>query len=179
MAMSSGLEFHGKLIIETFDGDILIQHHEAENTICSAGLTDVAGALAYLGVEDIADQIGTSPYVITPLYGAIGTGDVANTPPAVSDVQLLNEISRSTASASGYVPALGANPGQAVWQFQFPINNDPTAYTLTEAGVFVLAEDITNMGDLFDHAAFNPTVTWPIGQSLVLSLQISLYAVSW
>jgi hypothetical protein len=177
--MRAGLNFKGKFTLETFDGDLRTGHWEANNTVCIAGLTDVAGAIAYLGVEDIADEIGTSPYVITPIYGALGTGDVTDTPPSVSDIQLANEITRTTATSSGFVPALGANPGQAVWQFQFPINNNGSDFTLTEAGVFVLAENITNNGDLLDHAAFDPLATWPAGQSLILSLQLSLYAVSW
>ena len=174
--MKTGLDLHGKLIIETFKDDVCTSRHEAENTICIAGLTDVAAAISYLGVQDIATDIGTSPVVITPIYGAIGTGDVTTVPPAVTDTQLVNEIGRATASASGYAPALGSNPGQSIWQFQFPINTSGTTYTLTEAGVFVLAQDITNDGDLFDHAAFNPTVQWPVGQFIVLSLQLSLYA---
>ena len=177
--MNSGLNFHGRLIVETFDGGVLTSHHEADNTICIAGLTDVAAAISYLGVQDIAAQIGSSPYTITPIYGAIGTGDVTTNPPSVSDTQLQNELTRTTAVASGYAPALGSNPGQAIWQFQFPINNSSTAYTITEAGVFVLATSDQNNGDLFDHAAFSPTITWPIGQNLVLSLQLSLYAVAW
>jgi hypothetical protein len=179
MAMNAGLNFRGKLIIETFDGRLQIGKWEADNTVCIAGLTDVAGSLAYLGVQDIAADIGTSPYIITPLYGALGIGDVTSTPPSVADVQLVNELTRVTATASGFAPALGSNPGQAVWQFQFPINNFGGDYTLSEAGVFVLAESTTNSGDLLDHAAFNPLATWPAGQSLVLSLQLSLYAVAW
>lgn len=177
--MNAGLSFHGKLTIESFDGQKRTGRWEADNTICISGLTDVAGSLAYLGVQDIADEIGTSPYIITPIYGAIGIGDVTTTPPAVSDVQLVNEISRTTATASGFAPALGSNPGQAIWQFQFPINNSGTSYSLTEAGVFVLAENITNNGDLLDHAAFVPVASWPAGQSVILSLQLSLYAVAW
>jgi len=179
VAMNAGLNFHGKLIIETFKDDEKTSHHEADNVICIAGLSDVASAIAYLGVQDIATDIGTSPITITPLYGAIGIGDVTTTPPALTDTQLVNEVSRVTASASGFSPALGSNPGQAIWQFQFPINNTGTSYTLTEAGVFVLATSATNSGDMFDHAAFSPTVTWPSGQFLILSLQLSLYAVSW
>jgi hypothetical protein len=179
MAMTAGLEFRGRLIIETFDLERRTNRFVANNTVCVNGLSDVAACIAYLGVEDIAEEIGTEPCVITPIYGAIGNGDVIATPPAVSDYQLLNEISRTTATASGFAPALGSNPGQAVWQFQFPINNSGADFTLTEAGVFVLAENITNSGDLFDHAEFNPVATWPAAQSLILSLQLSLYAVSW
>jgi len=177
--MNAGLNFHGKLKVETFDGKIRTGMWEEDNTICTAGLSDVAAAIAYLGVQDIAADIGTSPYIITPIYGAIGIGDVYTIPPAISDTQLKQELSRTTASASGYISAVGSNPGQAVWQFQFPINNSNTDYVLTEAGVFVLAENQANSGDMLDHAAFNPTVTWPVGQSLVLSLQLSLYAVAW
>lgn len=171
--MKAGLDFHGKLIIETFDGETLTNRCEAENTICIAGLTDVAAAISYLGVQDIATDIGTSSAIIAPIYGAIGTG---TTQPSVADTQLTNEIARTTASASGYVPALGSNPGQSVWQFQFPINTTGTSYTISEAGIFVLAQNVTNFGDLFDHALFNPTVQWPNGQFLILSLQLSLYA---
>ena len=177
--MRVGLDIKGRFTLETFDGNNRTARWETDNTVCIAGLTDVAGALSYLGVQDIADEIGTSPYVITPIYGALGTGDVTTNPPSVSDIQLVNEITRTTATASGFVPALGANPGQAVWQFQFPINNSGADYVLTEAGVFTLAEDITINGDLLDHAAFNPLATLPAGQSLILSLQLSLYAVSW
>jgi hypothetical protein len=177
--MKAGLNLTGKFTLETFSGDIRTGVWRTNNTICIAGLTDVAGALSYLGVQDIADEIGTTPYIITPVYGALGTGDVTNNPPSVADVQLVNEITRTTATASGFVPALGANPGQTVWQFQFPINNSGADYSLTEAGVFVLAENVTNNGDLLDHAAFNPLATWPAGQSLILSLQLSLYAVAW
>ena len=177
--MKTGLEFHGKLIIETFQDASLIKKYEADNTICIAGLSDVAAAISYLGVQDIAADIGTSSVLITPIYGAIGIGNVIATPPAITDTQLLSEISRSTASASGYSPAIGSNPAQAIWQFEFPINNSGTDYVLTEAGVFVLANTDTNSGDMFDHAAFVPTITWAAGQSLILSLQLSLYAVAW
>ena len=40
--MKTGLEFHGKLIIETFQDASLIKKYEADNTICIAGLSDVA-----------------------------------------------------------------------------------------------------------------------------------------
>ena len=177
--MNAGLNFHGKLKVETFNGEIRTSVWEEDNTICNIGLSDVAASIAYLGVQDIAADIGTSPYVITPIYGAIGIGDVYTVPPAVSDTRLKEELSRTTASASGFISAVGSNPGQAIWQFQFPINNSTNDYVLTEAGVFVLAGSAANSGDMLDHAAFNPTVTWPVGQSLVLSLQLSLYAVAW
>jgi hypothetical protein len=174
-----GLQLDGKLIIETFKDSQLVSHFKEENTICIAGLTDFAAAMSYLGVQDIASSISTSPVIITPMYGAIGNGDVTDTPPALTDIQLINEVARVPASASGYVPALGSNPAQSVWQFQFPINNSGADFTITEAGVFVLSSAVTNYGDMFDHAAFAPTVDWAAGQSLVLSLQLSLYAVAW
>jgi len=179
MAMSVGLQFHGKLKIQTFENDIETQCRETDNAVCIAGLSDVAAAIAYLGVQDIASNIDAEVAVLTPVYGAIGTGDVTTTPPATTDTQLVNEIDRQTVSASASAPALGSNPGQVIWQFQFPINNSGADISLTEAGIFVLASEETNSGDMFDHAAFNPVVTWFSGQSLVLSLQLSLYPVEW
>lgn len=181
--MKVGLQLDGRLTIETFEDEKLVGSWVADNVICVAGLSDVASAISYLGVEDIANNIGVSPTVITPIYGAIGGGVTGTTfttdTPSTADTQLSNEISRSTASAAAYAPALGSNPGQVVWQFQFPINNSNNNYTLTEAGVFVLASSVTNSGDMFDHALFTPNAQWLIGQSLVLSIQISLYATSW
>jgi len=177
--MSAKLELYGRLIIETFDGDVLTKKTEADNVICLAGLTGVAAALSYLGVEDIAGDIDSTPAIIYPVYGAIGTGDVTSDPPAMTDTQLVSELSRATISAQASAPAIGTNPGQVIWQFQFPINNSGADYTITEAGIFVLANGGTNSGDMFDHAAFNPVVTWPANQSMILSLQLSLYAVSW
>lgn len=179
--MKTGLEFHGRLIIETFDESTKTAagKWEADNTICINGLTDVAAAISYLGVQDIAADIGTTPVYITPIYGAVGNGDIVTTPPSLVDTALVNEISRSTASASGYAPALGSNPGQVVWQFQFPINNSGSNYTITEAGVFVQASETTGSGDLFDHAVFSPSAQWLTNQSMILSLQLSLYPVAW
>jgi hypothetical protein len=177
--MNAGLNLHGKFTIETFKNGKIVNKYEADNTICIAGLSGVASALSYLGVQDIASNIGSTPVIITPLYGAVGVGDVTTTPPSVNDTQLAYEVSREPAADSGFAPAVGVNPAQSIWQFQFPINNTGGDILLTEAGVFILASPNINSGDMFDHAAFAPTVTWASGQSLVLSLQISLYAVAW
>lgn len=177
--MSAGFQLKGRLIIETFDNEKRTGYWEADNTICVAGLSDMAAAIAYLGVEDIASSIDATPAVVTPIYGAIGVGDVTTVPPALTDTQLVSEVSRQTAATAASAPALGSNPGQVIWQFQFPINNSGADFTLTEAGVFMLATSATNSGDMLDHAVFTPAATWVAGQSLILSIQLSLFAVAW
>lgn len=183
MDMNAGIKFDGKLKIQTLKDNCVTGEWTNENTMCIAGLSDIAAAIAYLGVQDIANNIDTVPAVITPIYGALGNGNVTAYPPSVVDTTLVNELDspygRTTASSSAFAPALGTNPAQVIWQFAFPINTSGSNFTITEAGIFALANDASGSGDMIDHAAFNPTVTWPNGQSLILSLQLSLYAVAW
>jgi len=85
-----------------------------------------------------------------------------------SDTDLYSELTRAQVSAVAASPSSGSG-STTLMQFQFPSN--PVDYTLTEAGVFTLADGGSGDGDLFDHALFSPGFLWSNGDTLTLSAE--------
>lgn len=171
MDVSSGISVKGRLSVTTFDPDgAVVDHREGDNVVCVTGLTAMAAALVWSGIEDVAADIGvTSPTFLTPLYGAIGTGTgtVAST-----DSALFSEYSRIQVGAGASVPATPSINAQVTWQFYFP---QPTSnVTITEAGVFANASSTGGSGSMMDHWTFSPTISFVTSNTLLLQVSFSI-----
>jgi hypothetical protein len=98
--------------------------------------------------------------------------------PASSDVTLFNEFptgtGRATAVAAANAPAGSSTNATFTWQFQFPINSTGSDIVVSEAGVFLLADEGAGDGALLNHTVLNPPATWGTGQMLTLSVSIGL-----
>lgn len=174
MELSSGITVHGRLSITTFDLDgNVVDHREGDNVVCTNGLTVMAAALVWAGLEDVAGDLGiTTPTYLTPLWGAVGTGSGTV---AASDVALFSEYARVQVGAGASLPATPALDAQATWQFYFP---QPSAnQTITEAGIFALATSTGGSGTMMDHWAFSPTVSFNTANTLLLQVSFSIAGV--
>lgn len=147
-------------------------HREGDNIMCTAGVTALAGALVWAGIQDQGPNLGvTTPTYLTPLWGAIGTGTAPVTV-AASDTALAIEASRTTVGAGASVPATSSLPSQLTWLFYFP--QPSSAITVTEAGVFVNASGTPGAGILLDHWAFSPTLPVPTTDTVLLQASFSI-----
>lgn len=184
--VSSSFSIHGRLtatVVENawFEGNkehaasgipdsAIVDQREGDNIVCTSGLTTLAGAIVWSGIQDQAANIGvTSPTYLTPLYGAVGSGSGT---PAVSDTQLFSELARQTVNAGASSPATSSINALATWLFYF--SSPTTTWTVTEAGVFVNATSTINTGTLFDHWAFSPTLTVTPTNTLILQTAFSV-----
>lgn len=188
--------FHGRLALTTVDAGWLAEHRdqitaefqrtgrlvipdeqvhdrrEGDNVMCTAGVTALAGALMWAGIQDQAANLGvTTPTYLTPLWGAYGTGTAPVTVSA-SDTALAVEGSRTTVGAGASVPATSSLPAQLTWLFYFP--QPSSTITITEAGVFVNATGATGAGILLDHWAFSPTLPVPTTDTVLLQASFSI-----
>lgn len=174
MELTDGLTIKGRLTITVFDEDgNVVDQREGDNVVCTNGLTVIAAALVWSGIQDIAADLGvTSGTYLTPLWGAIGTGSGTV---AASDTALFSEFQRVQVGAGASVPATPALNAQTTWQFYFP---SPLANTtITEAGVFALATSTAGAGTMMDHWAFSPTVSFTTANTLLLQVSFSLAGV--
>lgn len=153
--------------------DVISDQLSGDNTMCTAGLSVLVGAVAWSGIQDQAANLGvTSPTYLTPLYGAVGTGAgvAANT-----DTQLFSELSRETVGAGASTPATATINAQTTWLFYFPTPS--VTWSITEAGVFCNASSTTNSGSLLDHFVFNSTITVPTTNTLILQTSFAIAGV--
>lgn len=190
------LGFHGRLSLTRVDAGWLAAHRaeitaefqragrlvipeeqvrdrrEGDNVMCTAGVTALAAALVWSGIQDQAANIGiTQSTYLTPLWGAIGTGTAPVTVSA-SDTALAVEYSRTTVGAGASVPATSSISAQLTWLFYFP---QPTStITVTEAGVFVNASGTPGAGTMLDHWAFSPTLSVPTTDTVLLQSSFSI-----
>ena len=184
--------FHGRLSVTSVDSRWFERHRgdsalmmrppdsaitdrrEGNNVMCIAGLTVLAAALVWSGIQDQAANLGVGSTYLTPLWGAVGSG--AGTPSA-SDTALFSELGRQTVGAGASVPATSSLPAQLTWLFYFP--QPPASWTVTEAGVFANGSSsnasLATSGVLLDHWAFSPTLTVPTTDTLILQ---SSFAIS-
>lgn len=177
-AVDGLFQFKGKLSIwvKDPDGNTLDERH-GDNTMCTSGMTAIANALVYSGIQDQAANLGvTSPYYLTPLWGAIGSGTTAATS---ADTLLTAELVRVTVGAGSSSPATSTIPSQVIWTFYFP--TPATSYTVGEAGVFANGTSsnatIQSAGILLDHWVFSPTVTVTNPNTLILQASFNLTGV--
>lgn len=173
-AAEGGIGIKGRLSITTFKPDGTVRdQREGDNVTCVAGLTAIAAALVWSGIQDVAANQGvTTPTYLTPLWGAIGTGagTVAST-----DTALFTEFSRVQVGAGASVPATATINAQTTWQFYF---TQPAATaTITEAGVFANAVGTSGAGSMMDHWAFSPTITFLSTDTLLLQVSFSISGV--
>lgn len=175
---SESFGIHGHLSLTVLDEDEnVVDFREGDNVMCTNGLTALAGALIWSGIQDQATSLGvTTPTYLTPLWGAVGTG--AGTVSA-SDTLLFNELGRQTVGAGAFTPATATINAQATWLFYFP--SPPTTWTVTEAGLFVNgssnAATVATAGTLLDHWAFTPTVTVTTSNTLILQASFNIAGV--
>jgi hypothetical protein len=186
-----GVTFHGRLSVTSVNARWFERHRsdaqlmmrppdsaitdrrEGSNIMCTAGLTVLAAALVWSGIQDQAANLGIGSTYLTPLWGAVGSGTGTV---AASDTALYSELGRQTVGAGASVPATPTLPAQLTWLFYFP--QPATAWTVTEAGVFAngSSNDATpsSAGVLLDHWAFSPTLPVPTTDTLILQASFSI-----
>lgn len=174
MELNSGITIKGRLSITTFDLDgNVVDHREGDNVVCTSGLTAIAAAVVWSGIEDVAGNLGvTTPTYLAPLWGAIGIG--AGTV-AASDTALFSEYNRVQVGAGASVPATPTLNAQITWQFYFPQPASNT--TITEAGVFANATSTAGAGLMMDHWTFTPSISFNVANTLLLQVSFSIAGV--
>lgn len=175
---TANFSMHGRLSLTVVKPDGSIRdYREGDNVMCTAGLTAIAGALVWSGVQDVSASLGvTQPTYLTPLWGAVGNGVGT---PAASDTLMFSELGRQQVGAGASAPATPTIPAQVTWLFYFP--TPPTTWTLTEAGVFANGSSssltVDAAGVMLDHWAFSPNVVVPTTDTLILQASFSLAGV--
>jgi hypothetical protein len=174
-AAASRLSIHGHLSLTVYGPDGRVRdHREGDNVMCTNGLSALAAALVWAGIQDQAANLGvTSGTYLTPLYGAVGSGTGTV---SASDTALFSELGRQTVGAGASSPATATINSQATWLFYFP--SPSSTWTVTEAGVFCNgssnAGSVATAGTLLDHWAFSPSLTVPTTDTLVLQAAFSV-----
>lgn len=167
-----GLKGRLSLTVVRPDGSVR-DRREGDNITCTAGLTAIAAALVWSGLQDQAANLGvTTATYLTPLWGAVGSG--AGTV-AASDTALFSELGRQTVGAGASTPATPTINAQCTWLFYFP--SPATTWTVTEAGLFAGATSAAGSGTMLDHWAFSPSVSVPTSDTLILQASFSIAGV--
>lgn len=159
------LALEGIITLEVWDeAGELVDRRECHNLITSGGLTAFASAINWAGITDQAPNLGVnSPYLLSPLYGAVGTGSTA---PASGDTALATELARAVVSG-----ASAAN-GQLSWSFFF--GSSQAVGTISEAGVFAGGAVTPGSGILLDHVLITPAVTKTNVQTMTMQAIFTL-----
>jgi hypothetical protein len=163
------LAIHGRLSIKVVDPDgNQVDYREGDNIMCTNGVTVIANALVWSGIQDQATNLGvTTPTFLTPLWGAVGSG---TTTPTAADTLLTAELARVTVGAGSSTPATPSIAAETIWTFYFP--TPATSYTVGEAGVFANGTSnggsVATAGTMLDHWVFTPTVTVTNPNTLIL-----------
>lgn len=165
------LRVHGRLELTVVRRDGTVREHVVgDNVMCTDGLTALAQALVWSGIQDQAASLGvTNATYLTPMYGAVGNGAGV---PAAADTALFSELGRQTVGAGAYSPATPGIPASVTWLFYFP--SPAVTWNLTEAGVFVNAGSAAGSGAMLDHWAFSPNVSVPTADTLILQASFSV-----
>lgn len=169
---------HGRLSLTVLDKEEnVVDYREGDNIMCTNGLTVLASAMVWSGIQDQAAALGvTSATYLTPLWGAVGSG---NGTVAASDTLLFTELGRVTVGAGASAPATPSLSAQVTWLFYFP--SPPVTWTVTEAGVFANgssnAGSVATAGTLIDHWAFSPSVTVSTSNTLILQASFTVAGV--
>lgn len=172
---SGSFTIKGRLSLKVVDPDgNVLDTREGDNVMCTAGLTAIANALVWSGVQDQASNLGlTTPTYLTPLYGAIGSSTTA---PTAADTLLGAELARVTVGAGASAPATPSIASQVIWTFYFP--TPTTSYTVGEAGVFAngsaSSQTPSVAGTLIDHWVFSPTVVVTNPNTLILQATFNI-----
>lgn len=175
MTGRGNLGIHGRLSLTVVKPDGTVRdHREGDNIMCTAGLSVLASALVWSGIQDQAANQGvTQPTYLTPLWGAVGSGTGTV---AASDALLFAELGRVIVGAGAASPATATLPAEITWLFYFP--SPSVTWTVTEAGVFANGSssdlNVQTAGTLIDHWAFSPTVSVPTTDTLILQSTFSI-----
>lgn len=187
-SLPASLGIHGELTVSAVDTGWLQAHRgdtaalldppasvvraqdHGDNVMTTAGLSAIAAAMVYSGIQDQAASLGvTSPTFLTPLYGACGSGaGVAD----ISDVALFDELGRVSVGAGAFTPGAGGISPVCAWLFFFapPVSS----WTITEAGVFAAATSAADSGTLVDHYVLSTPVTVESPDSVLLQVALSV-----
>lgn len=174
----AALGIHGRLSLTVIKPDGTVRdHREGDNIMCTAGLSVLASALVWSGIQDHAANQGvTQPTYLTPLWGAVGSGSGTV---AASDTLLFAELGRVIVGAGAASPATSTIPALLTWLFYFP--SPATTWVVTEAGVFANGSssdlNVQTAGTLLDHWAFSPSVTVPTTDTLILQATFTIAGV--
>lgn len=184
----AGLGFHGRIAVSAVDSEWLAANRsdtaalldpppgvvhargEGDNVTTTAGLSAIAAALVWSGIQDQAGALGVAgPTFLTPLYGAAGNGSGAA---SSSDTALFAELSRSTVGAGASTPATSGINAICAFLFFFP----PPAvqWNVTEAGVFAQATSTPGSGVLVDHYVLASPVLVQSPDSCLLQVSFSV-----
>lgn len=157
----------GIVTVRLFDEDnILVDEVVAPNIVTVNGLSVLAQALMWSGVQDQSANLGmNTPLTLTPLYGAVGSGTTAATN---TDVSLNSELGRTTVSGGGSLTADSTQGAQAVWSFYFGVG--ASTWSINEAGVFANAS--ASSGTLVNHVILPQTVTKRANASIQLQVNL-------
>ena len=121
----------------------------------------------YLTITDAATNTSASESVIFAPYA-----------PTTTDTALYNEFptgtGRAVVEAAGGAQASSSTIAQFLWQFQFPLNSTGADITITEAGIFLLADAGRGDGVMLNHALVNPPAVWSNGSMMMLTVSIGL-----
>lgn len=161
---------HGHLSVSVLDAHGQVRARRAgHNIVCTAGFSQLAAALVWSGIQDQAAtlSVDTATY-LTPLYGAVGSGTGT---PAKSDGALFSELGRQPVGGAAASPASSTVAATATWLFYFP--SPPTAWTVTEAGIFAQAFSTAGAGTMVDHWAFSPSISVPTTNTLILEVSVA------
>lgn len=175
---SGSFGIHGRLTLTVVcpDGTIRDQR-EGDNIMCTNGLSVIASALVWSGIQDQAANLGvTQSTYLTPLWGAVGSGTGTV---SASDTLLFNELGRSIVGAGASSPATSSIPAEITWLFYF--SSPATTWTVTEAGVFANGSSnpatVVSAGTMLDHWAFSPSITVPTTDTLILQSTFSITGI--
>lgn len=172
---SGSIGLHGHLSLSVLDEDgAVVDRRDGSNVMCTQGLSAIAAALVWAGIQDQAVNLGvTQATYLTPLWGAVGSGSGTV---SAADTALFSEISRQTVGAGASSPATASINAQSTWLFYFP--NPGSTWTVTEAGVFASgsssAASVITAGVMLDHWAFSPALTVTTANTLLLQASFSI-----
>lgn len=175
LVVGGRIGINGHLSLTVLDeAGAVVDRRDGSNVMCTNGLSAIAAALVWAGIQDQATSLGvTAPTYLTPLYGAVGSGSGTV---SASDTLLFAELGRQTVGAGASSPATSSISAQATWLFYFP--NPTSTWTVTEAGVFAngsaSASSVASAGVLLDHWAFSPALTVTTANTLILQASFSI-----
>lgn len=155
----------GVITLELRDEDgALVESRTNKNLVTTAGLSALASALNWSGIEDQAANLGlNTPYSLAPVYGAVGTGTV---PVTAIDTALTAELAR------GPVSQASAGNGQTAWSFFF--GSSQAVGTISEAGAFASAGVTPGSGILIDHVIISPALVKTATQTMTMQVSFTL-----
>lgn len=150
--------------------EVVRDRDSGDNVTCTNGLSMFASALVWSGIQDQAAALGvTTPFFLTPLYGAVGSGSGTA---SASDTALFSEIGRTTVGAGAASPATSSI--NALCDYLFFFAPPVTAWTVTEAGAFAQATSTSGSGTMLDHYMLASPVTITSPDSALLQVALSV-----